>query len=74
MYNGWKNYETWNVALWISNDPGLYAIAKDCNNYTQLKDIIWDHTGHSSETPDEISFNDVGLDTEALDSLVRSIS
>ena len=19
-YNGWKNYETWNVALWLGND------------------------------------------------------
>jgi hypothetical protein len=23
-YNGWKNYETWNVALWIDNDQGTY--------------------------------------------------
>lgn len=23
-YNGWTNYETWNVALWIDNEPGLY--------------------------------------------------
>ena len=21
-YNGWKNYETWNIALWVGNEPG----------------------------------------------------
>jgi hypothetical protein len=21
-YNGWKNYETWNVKLWLDNDQG----------------------------------------------------
>jgi hypothetical protein len=24
-YNGWKNYETWNVALWIDNEQGSYS-------------------------------------------------
>ena len=23
-YNGWKNYETWNVKLWLDNDQGTY--------------------------------------------------
>jgi hypothetical protein len=23
-YNGWKNWETWNVALWCDNEEGIY--------------------------------------------------
>jgi hypothetical protein len=23
-YNGWSNYETWNVKLWMDNDEGQY--------------------------------------------------
>lgn len=23
-YNGWTNYETWNLALWIGNEEGSY--------------------------------------------------
>lgn len=24
-YNGWTNYETWNLALWLDNDQGYYT-------------------------------------------------
>lgn len=26
-YEGWKNYETWNVALWVNNEYPLYLSA-----------------------------------------------
>ena len=27
MYNGHKNWNHWNVSLWINNDPELYEFA-----------------------------------------------
>ena len=32
-YNGWTDWTTWNVALWINNDQCYYNIAKDCKDY-----------------------------------------
>jgi hypothetical protein len=29
-YNGHKNWNHWNVSLWINNDEGLYSLALDC--------------------------------------------
>ena len=28
-YNGYKNYQTWNVVLWLDNDETLYTAARD---------------------------------------------
>lgn len=28
-YNGWTNYETWLVNLWITNDQGSYEVSQD---------------------------------------------
>lgn len=27
-YNGWKNYETWVIALWLDNDYGTYTLMR----------------------------------------------
>lgn len=28
-YNGWSNYETWVVSLWMDNDEGSYDYARE---------------------------------------------
>lgn len=30
QYNGWKNWETWNVALWCDNEEGIYRARMEC--------------------------------------------
>ena len=71
-YNGWKNYETWNVALWIQNDEGFYAMAKGAKNYTwMLVDLV---NSYQDFTPDGVDFEDDCLDFDALNELVASIA
>jgi hypothetical protein len=35
-YNGWANYETWNVKLWMDNDEGSY------NHYLEAAQAAYD--------------------------------
>ena len=51
-YNGWENYETWNVALWLQNDEGLYNLAMECGNYEDFVNEV----GVDNATPDGVKF------------------
>ena len=70
-YNGWENYETWNVSLWIRNDVPLYELAKECRNYL---DFALELTQLGiDKTPDGVSFRFQGLSLPELDEVIREI-
>ena len=64
-YNGWKNWATWNVALWLGNDETLYKMARRFVNYKDIAQELVD-CGIAA-TPDGASYTDPDLDTYALD-------
>ena len=70
-YNGWANWETWNVSLWIQNDQGLYDAARICGNYQDLVALLWDCG--SKETPDGARWMDPTIDTDALDEMLSDL-
>ena len=70
-YNGWANYETWNVSLWVGNDEGLYRIARGCHNYALLVSKL-SELG-ITETGDDVSFTDPELDTGELDEMIEEL-
>lgn len=64
-YNGCKNYETWNVKLWIANDEGLYNFAASCKDYDAFKHSLREMATNSPisyETPDSVAWGDSGID------------
>ena len=69
-YNGWTNYETWNVALWVGNDEGLYDIARRCDDYQEFVDAV---EGLISETPDGVSFTSAKLNWHELNDMIEEL-
>lgn len=67
-YNGWKNWATWNVALWLGNDESLYKISRRYVRYADLVDRLEEM--ETFRTPDGASYNDPDLDTYALDEML----
>ncbi len=65
-YNGWNNYETWNVALWINNTEGLYHMAQDCGDYETLVDQLQEC--NVKQTPDGVKYNDPKVNVVQLNS------
>ena len=71
-YNGWTNYETWNVALWIGNDEGLYNVARECRDYSEFSCLMRDMG--IIGTLDGVSWCASGLNTGELDEMIAELN
>jgi hypothetical protein len=73
-YEGWKNRATWNVALWINNEYGIYLGAvnfmKDYQGKKPYKDFIQDCGLAGQRTPDQIAWAGKDLDYKALNDMM----
>lgn len=77
-YNGWKNRQTWNVALWIENDEPLYRAAVEfVRNAKKKRGFYARFTKHmgieNDRTPDNIGWNSSRLDYRALDEMMMGL-
>jgi len=70
-YNGWNDWTTWNVALWIRNDYGFYSIAKDCKNYMDFLYEMQYMIG-SFATPDGADWGEANI--EEMNEVIEEIS
>lgn len=76
-YNGWKNRQTWNVSLWISNDYGIYKAAvefmKSYKGKAPYVSFIKNSHMNGERTPDNIGWISTRLDYKALNEMMREL-
>ena len=73
-YNGFKNYETWNVALWLQNDEGMFCLARGSESYKEFYQVL-NECGREDiqfTTPDGVRWDDPVIDIEAIQSIINS--
>jgi hypothetical protein len=72
-YNGWANYETWLVKLWLDNDQGeqeyMNELARENREAYDLAEVIKDYIENQAS---EILPN-AGLFTELLNSAISEV-
>lgn len=72
-YNGWTNYETWNVTLYLNNDEGTYLAIKEYVNAALVDgerpnyDDLIEYLGIGEEsTPDGVRWDYFRIDRAEL--------
>ena len=81
-YNGWANYPTWNISLYINNEEPLYREAvryvRQCErldekvDYIVFADVMMMLYG--KKTPDGVAWNDPSLDIDELNEMLEELT
>jgi hypothetical protein len=73
-FNGWKNRETWNVALWLENTEESYKaiveFMKDYHGTAPYKDFLLESGLSVQSTGDGTKYFDEKLDYVALNEMM----
>lgn len=77
-YNGWKNRQTWNVSLWISNDYSLYKAATEfmkthADSKCPYVSFIKSMGMEDDRTPDNIKYISTRLCYTELNEMMKGL-
>ena len=73
-YNGWTNYETWNVSLWINNNEKMYELANDeeVKTYDDFIELASEY--NLTTTGDSVEFVNPKINTDEIDEMIEELN
>ena len=80
-FNGWANYETWNISLYINNEYSLYKLACDWVAERKQLGLVVSYDAFipvleasSKITPDGVSWMEPLANTDELDEMLSDLT
>lgn len=81
-YNGWRNRQTWNAALWISNDEAIYgailSLKERAERYgrrlTWARARVYLAANFGPATDDGVSWLDSRISGREMSAMLRELS
>lgn len=77
-YQGWENYRTWNVALWMQNTEASYLtlvhFMKDYQGSQPYLDYVSHYGMESDTTGDNVAYMHPTINYEELNSMMWEFS
>jgi hypothetical protein len=83
-YNGWKNWETWNLTFWILENKFLYETARACVLYCGENETPWDKFvrcmmhgeigQYLGKTGDGVSWDDPKVSTQEMNTFLYDLN
>lgn len=65
-YNGYANYETWNVALWINNEESCYRVFQAAGRMNRPDMLESCKAWFGETTPDGVHLEYPGIDWDEV--------
>jgi len=80
-YNGWKNYQTWNVWLWMQNEQSMMTALEnrikggakiDAYECWHIFDGIFENAYGTAKTPDGVKIGDPKIDWQEIVEMINN--